>query len=95
MYFVGEGWKEKLSNSTDQFDIPMNKKVTTRVSSVNPGYGATCDTLILSAKMILEESNKMPETGVLSPAAAFRKTSLLEQMQSNGITFEVLKVEEK
>lgn len=96
MYFLGEGWKEKLSESTDQFDTPMNKKVITKLTMPNPGYGSTCDCLVLAARTILKESDKMPgKGGVLPPAAAYSNTSLLKELQSNGITFEVVKVEEK
>lgn len=95
MYFIGEGWKEKLAEPTDQFDGPMNKKIITKVSCKNPGYGATCDALVLTAKTILKESDKMPKNGgVFSPGAAFSNTSLLKELQNNGYTFEVIKVEE-
>jgi short subunit dehydrogenase-like uncharacterized protein len=96
MYFVGEGWKEQLGEPTDQFNVPMNKKIITKVTIKNPGYGATCDALVLTAKAILKESDKMPNNGgVLSPAAAFSNTSLLKELQDNGYAFEVIKVEEK
>lgn len=35
--FLGEGWKEELSEPTDKFEIPMNKKMITRVACRNPG----------------------------------------------------------
>ncbi|XP_070491011.1 saccharopine dehydrogenase-like oxidoreductase [Chironomus tepperi] len=96
MYFLGLGWKEKLSESTDQFDIPMNKKITTKVTIKNPGYGATCDALVLCARNILKERNNMPQNGgVYAPAAAFRHTSLLKDLQNNGYAFEVIKTEER
>lgn len=93
MYFYGQGWKEKMSN--DEINTRMNKKMITRVSAVNPGYGATCIALLLSATTILKESNKMPFSGgVLPPGAAFRNTNMIEDLKKNGFTFEVLKVEE-
>lgn len=95
MVFYGVGWKEKLSEPTDTFESAPNKKVTTRVVANNPGYGATCIALLLTATTILKESAKMPETGgVFPPAAAYKNTSLISELQKNGFTFEVLKVEE-
>lgn len=50
--------------------------------------------MLLSATTILKESSKMPGTGgVLPPAAAFKNTSLIKELQNNGWTFEVVKVE--
>jgi hypothetical protein len=38
---VGEGWKEKLSDPTDQHSEPPNKKmiVKVRLSNLDPGIG--------------------------------------------------------
>ncbi|KAG5673995.1 hypothetical protein PVAND_003990 [Polypedilum vanderplanki] len=96
MFFLGEGWKETLNEPTDQFIIPPNKKIVTKVSVKNPGYGATCDALLLSAVMILKESDEMPKDGgVFPPAAAFKNTNLINELQNIGYTFEVVKIEEK
>lgn len=64
IYFRGEGWdkEEKLLEPTDQFKSPPTKKIVTKVSGTNPGYGATCVALVLSALTILRESDKMPGT---------------------------------
>lgn len=94
MLFYGEGWNEK-SDATQKFDLPPNKKMTARVVGKNPGYGATCVALLLTATTILKESEKIPEAGgVFPPAAAFKNTSLIKELQKNGWTFEVIKVEE-
>ncbi|XP_066591602.1 saccharopine dehydrogenase-like oxidoreductase [Prorops nasuta] len=83
---VAQGWKEISSEGKSH-----DKKVVTKVSGINPGYGATCTMLMLSAIMILNESDKMPKKkGVLPPGAAFGKTSYIEQLNKNGVTFEVL-----
>lgn len=37
MIFRGEGWKETLPEPTDEFATPINKKIITKVSAVNPG----------------------------------------------------------
>ena len=64
MTFNGEGWgkDEKLVEPTDQYKSPPSKTMKTRVSAMNPGYGATCVALLLSATTILKESAKMPST---------------------------------
>lgn len=92
MTFYGEGWNETLAEPTDKFDLPPNKKLTTRVVGNNPGYGATCVALLLAATTILKQHSKMPETGgVFPPAAAFKNTNLIKDLQNNGYTFEVVK----
>lgn len=57
----GEGWEEKLLQSTDEFITPPNKKMLVEVSGKNPGYGATCTTIVLCAIMILTENENMPK----------------------------------
>lgn len=94
--FFAEGWKEKLAEPADQHAEPMNKKVTAQVKGQNPGYGATCTALILSALTILKDHDKMPFSGgVLTPGAAFAKTSLIEELNKHGLTFEITSTEEK
>lgn len=95
MTFYGEGWKETQPDHPEKFDLPINKKLTTRVVANNPGYGATCIALLVAATTILKDSAKMPETGgVFPPAAAFKDTSLISELQNNGFIFEVVKTEE-
>lgn len=95
MTFFGQGWKEKFSEHHETINKPTNKKMKVRVIGSNPGYGTTCVAVLLSAKMILKESSKMPGNGgVLPPGAAFKNTSLIKELQKNGFTFEVLDVEE-
>lgn len=96
--FYGDGWpkEEKLSEPTDRHATPPTKKLVTRVSASNPGYGATCVALLLSATTILKETNKLPGNGgVLPPGACFAKTNLISNLCKNGFTFEVLSSEEK
>ncbi|KAJ8973251.1 hypothetical protein NQ317_019526 [Molorchus minor] len=89
--FYGEGWKEKLENKDDQYSIPCDKSIVGRVKGRNPGYGSTCLALVLSAVVIVTESDKMPgKGGVFPPGAAFAKTSLIKQLNENGLIFEVI-----
>lgn len=89
--FRTTGWTEKLTEPTDKHTDPPNKVLLTKVSGVNPGYGTTCTAVTLSAITILKEADKMPKGGgVLSPGAAFANTSLIEELNKNGIKFEIL-----
>ena len=56
-----KGWTEKLAEPTDEHKESPNKEMITKVTGVNPGYGATCTTLLMSALMVLKESDKMPD----------------------------------
>jgi hypothetical protein len=58
--FIAKGWTEKLAEPTDQHKNSVNKEMITKVSGVNPGYGATCTLLLIAAITILKESDKMP-----------------------------------
>lgn len=61
MWIQGRGWEEKLASPTDQYKDAPNKKMAVCVSGTNPGYGATCVALLLSATTILKEQDKMPK----------------------------------
>lgn len=63
--FKAEGWTEKLVEPTDKHKDPPNKVLITKISGINPGYGATCTMLLLSAIIILKESDKIPVMYVL------------------------------
>ncbi|XP_034663645.1 saccharopine dehydrogenase-like oxidoreductase [Drosophila subobscura] len=95
MTFKATGWaqSERLAESTDQYTEPPTKTLMVRVSGMNPGYGATCVALLSTALTILRESDKMPNNGgVLAPAAAFSKTSLISELEKHehGMKFEIL-----
>lgn len=58
--FTGNGWAEKSADSkTRQNDDPVKTHVT-KVTGINPGYGATCVAVLLSAITILKENSMMP-----------------------------------
>lgn len=95
--FFGQGWpkEESLAEPTDQHSTPPTKKLVTRVSGTNPGYGATCVAALLSATTILNETHKLPDNGgVLPPGACFAKTNLISNLSKNGFTFEVISAHE-
>lgn len=89
--FRAVGWTEKLTEPTDVRKEPPNQVLITEVKGKNPAYGATCIMLLTSAITILKESDKIPANGgVLSPGAAFGKTSLIEELNKKDIRFEVV-----
>ncbi|KAL1380239.1 hypothetical protein pipiens_014357 [Culex pipiens pipiens] len=91
MHFEGRGWEEKLASPEEKYPYPPNKVIRTKVTGTNPGYGATCVALLLSARTILQEADKMPGSGgFLTPGAAFAKTNLIPELCKNGFTFEVV-----
>ncbi|KAJ8678991.1 hypothetical protein QAD02_014778, partial [Eretmocerus hayati] len=88
---IAKGWNQKLSEPTDQHTDPPNKEMITKVTGRNPGYGATCVALLMSAITVLKESAKMPDNGgVLPPGAAFGKTSIIDKLNKHGLKFEVI-----
>ncbi|XP_031631125.1 saccharopine dehydrogenase-like oxidoreductase [Contarinia nasturtii] len=95
--FYGQGWpkEDALAESTDQHTTMPSKKIVTRVTGTNPGYGATCVALLLSAITILNEKEKLPLTGgVLTPGACFAKTNLISNLSKNGFDFEIISAHE-
>ncbi|XP_012280776.1 saccharopine dehydrogenase-like oxidoreductase [Orussus abietinus] len=94
--FKAIGWTENLAEPTDKHADPPNKEMITKVTGKDPGYGATCTCLVYSAITILKEADKMPNNGgVFPPGAAFSKTSLIEELNKNGLKFEVISSIEK
>lgn len=93
MIFIGRGWREKI-NTDEKLNIPINKKIITRIHCSNPAYGATSVALLLSAVTILKENASMPKGGCCTPGIAFRKTNLIKELQKHGFTFNVEKIEE-
>ncbi|EDW84136.1 uncharacterized protein Dwil_GK13975 [Drosophila willistoni] len=95
MTMKARGWpkSDRLAEVTDQYTSPPTKELTVRVTGPNPGYGSTCVALLSTARTILLESDKMPDTGgVLPPGAAFAKTSLISELEKHehGIKFEIV-----
>lgn len=92
LILIGEGWEETFDDPLTDINIPVNKKMTCKVTCINPLYGVASKAVLLSAVSILNECDKMPFVGgVYSPAAAFKNTSLIQKLHDNGVTFEVLK----
>ncbi|XP_072949869.1 saccharopine dehydrogenase-like oxidoreductase [Epargyreus clarus] len=90
----GVGWDKNDQAHIDS--LPPRKTKIAKVSGKNPGYGMTVMGVLYSAIAILEEKDKMPtEGGVITPGIAFNKTSLLKNLQENGVAFEIVHDKEK
>lgn len=91
MTFVGEGWKERLSSPSDQYQTTPDTNIRVEVHGPEPGYVATPICLVQAAVVILKEAEKMPGSGgVLPPGAAFTDTSLIPRLEKRGVTFQVV-----
>ena len=87
---IFQGWKGEDEGSLTDFGQETTQ-VTVTVKGKNVGYGSTCEFLIQSALVILQENEKIPGTGgVLTPGYAFKDTSLVRRLNDNGVTFDVL-----
>merc|ERR1711936_41359 len=82
MLLVGEGWKERVD--PEKAGMPPNRRVTTTVKGKNIGYGATCECMVQSALVILQETARLPSAGgVYSPGYAFADTTLVSRFTSS------------
>lgn len=96
MHLFGKGWSEKLALPTEGYQLPPTKEIYVQVNGTNPGYGATCVALVLSAVTLLKEKSALPPTGgIYTPAIAFSKTNLIKELNDNGLTFEVISSTER
>ena len=83
----GKGWKNGDKTNGDQ-KTPMDRQVKVVVRGKNIGYGATCECMVQSAIVILNESDKLPLTGgVFTPGYAFANTTIVERLHKHGVTF--------
>lgn len=88
---VGTGYETKLTNYEDKHTDKPKKKMVVKVSGPEPAYIATPICMIQAALTILQETDKLPETGgVYSPGAAFLNTTLVTRLSKEGISFEVV-----
>ncbi|KAI6198514.1 Epimerase [Aphelenchoides besseyi] len=80
-YFQGYGWEGERKE-----DEEPKKKVTVRCDGPDSGYIGTSGCILSSALTVLED--QLPGSGgVLTPAAAFKNTRILDRLASFGITF--------
>ncbi|RWS06356.1 hypothetical protein B4U79_08761 [Dinothrombium tinctorium] len=88
MFLVGKGWSEEKGEESNH---PPDKKLMAVVKGQNPAYIATSICLIVSAFTILEESANFPiKGGVLTPGVVFRNSQIIERLNRNSVTFEIV-----
>jgi len=86
MTLIGEGWSHRVED--EKAAGKPNRKVTTVVKGKNIGYGATCECIVQSALVILQEMDKMPNAGgVYAPGYAFAETTLVQRLTERDVTF--------
>lgn len=85
MTVVGEGWDSQVG--LEASGAP-NKRVITTVAGKNIGYGSTCELLVQSGLVLLQEMDRMPNAGgVYTPGYAFSETTLTDRLTAHGVTF--------
>ncbi|RMX39026.1 hypothetical protein pdam_00021490 [Pocillopora damicornis] len=88
----GAGYSKKAVQSGDAPAKP-DCQIVTKVTGPEAGYIATPICMVQAAMVILEET--LPNSGgVLTPAAAFTGTSLIDRLNENGVVFSVLSCKE-
>lgn len=86
--FIGEGWKYKLSEPTDQHVSAPDTKMKLIITGPEAAYPLTAMCMVHAGLVVLQESDKMPlEGGVLTPGVAFEHTTLSERLEKRGMTF--------
>ncbi|CAE1248350.1 unnamed protein product [Acanthosepion pharaonis] len=88
--FYGKGYPSRTKESEPHEDQP-DKAITTRVLGPDPGYLTTAICVVQAALVVLKENEKIPDQGgVLSPAAAFRNTGLVNRLTKRNLKFEIV-----
>ena len=87
---VGHGWNKRSSLVGNfKHDSAPNRRVKVEVKGKNVGYGSTCECIVQAALCVLKEKDSMPGVGgVYPPGYAFAKTTLVERLNRNGVTFD-------
>lgn len=91
-----KGYKDK-TEAQEAMENPRQaqkptKEMDVKITGPEIGYVLTPIVLVQSALCLIKERSKMPERGggVLTTAAAFSNTDILDNLQKNGIKFEVI-----
>lgn len=86
--FIGEGWKYKLSEPTDQHVAAPDTKMKLTLTGPEAAYPLTAMCMVHAGLVVLQERDKMPlEGGVLTPGIAFEHTTLSERLEKRGMKF--------
>lgn len=87
-HMLATGYKDEIKefNSTRKQD----KKITVKISGPEIGYATTPIAIVQAALTLIEEIDKLPESGgVFTTAAAFSQTTLIPRLHNRGITFKI------
>ena len=83
--------KKDGSKSVPVEILPCDKEVCVIVSGPEPGYVATPSIFFALAQCVLDEREKMPKGGVLTPAAAFYDSAtVFTRLGKAGLLFEAV-----
>ncbi|GBN33046.1 Saccharopine dehydrogenase-like oxidoreductase, partial [Araneus ventricosus] len=85
---LGKGWKDRLSEPTDQHATKPDTQMKLTIVGQEPAYAFTSRCLVQAGLTVIEETDKLPlEGGVLSPGVAFENTGLIDRLEKRGVTF--------
>lgn len=88
--FRGYGHSTKLENKNEVHSEKPDQLIVTEMSGPE-GYTSTALLVLDCAFTLLQEQEKIPvKGGVLTPAAAFAKTSIIDRLVQHGMKFDVL-----
>ncbi|XP_055947988.1 saccharopine dehydrogenase-like oxidoreductase [Argiope bruennichi] len=86
----GKGWKDKLSEPTDQHTTEPDTQMKLTISGPEPAYPFTAMCMVQAGLTVIEETDKLPlEGGVLTPGVAFENTALVERLEKRGMSFKL------
>ncbi|OZC07950.1 hypothetical protein X798_05057 [Onchocerca flexuosa] len=88
-WLFGTGWAEKHS-SFDEYSVKPDKKIIARCVGPDPGYITTSACVLVSALLLLNDADKLPQGGVYTPAAAFKDTGIYGRLEKYGVRFEIV-----
>ncbi|GFW15550.1 saccharopine dehydrogenase-like oxidoreductase [Trichonephila clavipes] len=85
---LGKGWKNKLSEPTDQHTTPPDTQMKLTINGPEPAYSLTAKCMVQAGVTIIQDTDKLPlEGGVFTPGVAFENTDLLQRLEKSGIAF--------
>ncbi|GFS65967.1 lipid droplet localized protein [Trichonephila inaurata madagascariensis] len=85
---LAKGWKNKLSEPTDQHTTPPDTQMKLTINGPEPAYSLTAKCMVQAGVTIIQDTDKLPlEGGVLTPGVAFENTDLLQRLEKSGIAF--------
>ncbi|KAG0273894.1 hypothetical protein BGZ95_010306 [Linnemannia exigua] len=88
--FYAQGYSKELRDKHPSPEelrrVQPDVSLVTSVSGPEPGYVATPKMVVQAAYALLQQKEKIPN-GVLTPAVAFARTTLIDRLQEQGIVF--------